>query len=321
MRETEIIDYIRTLADTGHRNPDVIQSIGDDCAILRPRAKQDLVFTCDFVLEGRHFARETHSAADIGYKALARSLSDIAAMGGEPVFFLVSLAVPFESRSAWIGGFYRGLLACAATYNIVLAGGDLARFGKIAADVTCCARVPRGKALLRSGAKSGDAIYVTGELGGAALGLATRRGKAWRRHLRPEPRIEAGILLRRLGVSSAMDISDGLSSDLHRMCMASGAAADIDEKLPIAPGASIEQALHGGDDYELLFTAPKRLKVPERVVGVRVTRIGVITSGPPGLIRFQGARLLPGGYDHFDNAPPSQSGLARSRLRSRRRFD
>ncbi len=299
MRETEIVERIRQLAGAGHRNREVIKGIGDDCAIVRPGRSEDFVFTSDFVLEDRHFSLETHSAADVGHKALARSLSDLAAMGSEPVFCLVSLAVPSERDGRWIQSFYQGLLRLAGKYHVTLAGGDLAKFDKVVADVVCCGRVPRGKALLRSGAKSGDQIYVTGELGGAALGLGSGRGQALRRHLRPEPRIEAGIVLRRRGVSSAIDLSDGLSIDLRRLCLASGVGAELGPDIPVARGATLEQALHGGDDYELLFTGAPRSNVPNRVAGLAVTRIGMITEGPPGAVRFRGAQLEPRGWDHF----------------------
>ncbi len=199
--------------------------------MLRPRANEDLVFTSDFVLEGRHFTLETHTAADIGHQALARSLSDLAAMGSEPVFCLVSLAIPAQLGSAWVQRFYKGLLSLAAKYKVTLAGGDLARFDKVVADVICCGRVPRGQAILRSGAKPGDRIYVTGALGAAAHAFAFRRGP-----LHPEPRIQAGIALRRLGVSAGMDLSDGLSLDLHRLCLESSVSAELEPDLPIAPG-------------------------------------------------------------------------------------
>ncbi len=175
MRELQIIERIRKLAKHGYQNRAVVRGIGDDCAILRPGANEDFVFTSDFVLEGRHFVLGTHTPADIGHKALARSLSDLAAMGSEPVFCLVSLAVPAKLGTRWIDQFYKGLLALAAKFKITLAGGDLARFDKVVADVICCGRVPRRKAILRSGAKPGNGIYVTGELGAAAHGLAVRQ--------------------------------------------------------------------------------------------------------------------------------------------------
>jgi thiamine-monophosphate kinase len=262
--------------------------------VLRPRSDEDLVFTSDFVLEGRHFTLETHTAADIGHQALARSLSDLAAMGSEPVFCLVSLAVPAQLGSSWVQRFYKGLLSLAAKYKITLAGGDLARFDKVVADVICCGRVPRGQAILRSGAKPGDRIYVTGALGAAAHAFALRRGP-----LHPEPRIQAGIALRRLGISAGMDLSDGLSLDLHRLSLESRVSADLESDLPIAPSASLEEALHGGEDYELLFTVSPKKKLFKKIAGLPVTQIGTITQGRAGRVRFKGRPLKAKGFDHF----------------------
>ncbi|MFL6352745.1 MAG: thiamine-phosphate kinase [Bryobacteraceae bacterium] len=294
MRETAIVQRIRALAECGGWAKAIIKGIGDDAAILRPRPNEDLVFTSDFVLESRHFTLETHTAAEIGHQALARSLSDLAAMGSKPVFSLVSLAVPAQLGSSWVDGFYKGLLRLAARYGVRLAGGDLARFEKVVADVMCCGRLPRGQAIRRSGAKPGHQIYVTGTLGGAAHMFALR-GKSES----PEPRIQAGMALRRLGVSSGMDLSDGLSLDLHRLCLESDVGADLDSDLAIAPGASLEDALHGGEDYELLVTMPPNRKVPKKVAELPLTRIGSITEGPAGQIRFRGRLLKPKGFDHF----------------------
>jgi thiamine-monophosphate kinase len=299
MRETQLVERIRKLARAGSTGKRIIKGIGDDCAILRPDSNEDLVFTSDFVLEGRHFTLDTHSPADIGHKALARSLSDLAAMGSEPVFCLVSLAIPAELTRTWISRFFKGLLALAARYKLTLAGGDLARFDKVIADVICCGRVPQGKALLRDGAKAGDRIYVTGELGASAHGLTTRRGSTWRRHLRPEPRIQAGLALRKLGVSAGMDLSDGLALDLHRLCIESSVSAELSSNLPVAPGASLEQAIYGGEDYELLFTAPAKSKIPAAIAQLPITLIGFITNGPPGRISLEGRPLQPKGFDHF----------------------
>ncbi|MBV9156262.1 MAG: thiamine-phosphate kinase [Acidobacteriaceae bacterium] len=299
MRETQIVDLVRKLARTGPPHKEVVQGIGDDCAILRPAPHQDFLFTCDVTLEDRHFTLDTHTAADIGHKALARSLSDLAAMGAEPVFCLVSLAIPERLANVWVQGFYKGLLSLAAKQGMTLAGGDLARFNKVVADLVCCGKVPEGQAILRSGAKPGDRIYVTGELGASAHGLATRLGKAWRRHVRPEPRVEAGIALRRLGVSAGMDLSDGLSLDLRRLCLESKVRADIDSDLPIARAATLEEALHGGEDYELLFTASPKTNVPEKIGVLPITAIGFIRTGTPGRVLFKGRPLPPKGFDHF----------------------
>ncbi len=298
MNETEIVKRIRQIATEGHRNKAILHGIGDDCAVMRPRANEDLVFTTDFVLQDRHFTLDTHKAADVGHKALARSLSDLAAMGSAPVFCLVSLAVPSTLSAKWTEQFYRGLLALASRYNITLAGGDLSRFEKVIVDVMCCGSVPRGKALLRSGAKQEDRIYVTGELGASALGLATKKGSAWKRHLRPEPRIEAGIALRKLGVSACMDLSDGLSLDLYRLCLESGVSAELFPNVPVANGATLHHALHGGEDYELVFTAPAKRKIPTTLG----TEIGTITGGVPGQVLYDGQVLTPGGFDHFRQA-------------------
>jgi thiamine-monophosphate kinase len=299
MRETAVVDRIRELAGRPTYSRNLIRGIGDDCAILRPRPKHDLVFTTDFVGEGRHFQLDTHSAADVGHKALARSLSDLAAMGSNPLFCLVSLAIPAELGGQWVDGFYRGLLRLAARHRATLAGGDLARFDHVIADVMCCGEVPLGRALLRNGARPGDCIYVTGELGGSALGLTTRSGRAWKRHLRPEPRVSAGLHLRGLRVSSCMDLSDGLALDLHRLCRESGVAAKLSGSVPIARGATLEDALRGGEDYELLFTAPPKSKIPPRLGNLPVTELGEITKGRPGRITFGGDVLQPKGFDHF----------------------
>lgn len=295
MNETEIVKRIRQIARAGPSNKAILHGIGDDCAVMRPGANEDLVFTTDFVLQDRHFALDTHKAADVGHKALARSLSDLAAMGSEPVFCLVSLAVPEDLSTKWTEQFYRGLLALASRYNVTLAGGDLSRFEKVIVDVICCGSVPRGKALLRSGAKPGDRVYVTGELGASALGLTTKKGTAWMRHLRPEPRIEAGIALRKLGVSACMDLSDGLSLDLHRLCLESGVNAELSPNLPVAKGATVHQALHGGEDYELVFTAPAKKKI----LVTTGTAVGTIMAGVPGQIFYNGQLLTPAGFDHF----------------------
>jgi thiamine-monophosphate kinase len=297
MRETQIIDRIRTLALETPHPPQLITGIGDDCAVFRPDAREDLVFTTDFTIEGRHFLKQTHTAFDVGYVALARSLSDLAAMGAAPVFCLVSLAVPPGLETRWLPRFYRGLLSMARASGMALAGGDLASADRIVADVMCCGRVPRGKALVRSGAKPGDSIYVTGSLGSSALGLATCRGAAWKRHLRPQPRLAPGLALRNIPATAAMDLSDGLSLDLQRLCRESGVAADLTGDLPLAKGATLEQALHGGEDYELLFTASA--KVRDRLAGIPVTRIGTIRRGAAGQVTFRGTPLEPLAFDHF----------------------
>jgi thiamine-monophosphate kinase len=294
MRETDIIERIRRLTLKNYRDKTLKRGIGDDCAIVTPRAGEDLVFTSDFVLEDRHFRLATHSPAAIGEKALTRSLSDLAAMGAEPVFCLVSLAVPRNPGGVFVDGFYKGLLRTANRYCISLAGGDLARFDKVIADVMCCGRVPRGKSLLRSGAKAGQRIFVTGRLGAAAHAFAAGRP------ILPVPRLEAGVALRKLGVPAAIDLSDGLSLDLARLCRESKVGAEIfASRLPLAGHATLGEALHGGEDYELLFTAPAQIKMPARIGKLQVTEIGVITRLHPGVVLLDGQPLQSKGFDHF----------------------
>jgi thiamine-monophosphate kinase len=227
------------------------------------------------MIEDVHFTR-AQSASSIGERALARSLSDIAAMGGNPKFCLVAMAA---SEPKWIEGFYRGLLRLAKRTGTTLAGGDLARDDKLHCDVMVCGSVPRGKALRRDGARAGDSIFVSGRL-----------GKPWDRRI--QPRLALGQGLRGLA-TACIDLSDGLSLDLHRLCVASNVAAEID-RVPVVRGATLEKALHGGEDYELLFTLPEGAIAPRGV-----TRIGRAIRGAPGQIHFQGRPLAPRGYDHF----------------------
>jgi thiamine-monophosphate kinase len=296
--ELQLIERIRARAPQ-LRASGVALGMGDDCAVYHARgASEDLLFTTDLLVEDVHFRRETHRAADIGWKALARGLSDIAAMGGDPRFCLVSLALAPWNDARWLDGFYRGLLQLAAREKTALAGGDLGRSAKTTCDIVVCGAAPRGKWLRRDGARAGDGIYVSGDLGGSTLGLETSKGAARRKHLRPEPRLALGRFLRaRLKVTAAMDLSDGLSLDLHRLSKASGLSAEI-EAPPIFRGASLAHALHGGEDYELLFTVAGR-SVPARFEGLRLTRIGTMRKGRAGEVRMNGAVLEPQGYDHF----------------------
>ncbi|MFN0168515.1 MAG: thiamine-phosphate kinase [Bryobacteraceae bacterium] len=301
LSESAILDRVARAVHIP-RGSIVRTGIGDDCAIIRPRGTtEDLLFTTDLLLENVHFRRDTHSAVDVGHKALARGLSDIAAMGGVPRFCLLSLAVAGWTTPRWIDGFYKGLLRLAARHQMPLAGGDLARAELVACDIVVCGAVPRGKALLRSGARPGDLVYVSGHLGGAALGLWHGSGSGWKCHLRPEPRVELGQMLRKsLHATAAMDLSDGLSLDLWRLCERSGVGAEIDD-VPVFTGASLELALHGGEDYELLFTVRPRQVVPAAFEGIPLTRIGrVVVHRGRERVRFRGEPLAPAGYDHFN---------------------
>ena len=270
-----MIEKIRKLAARGRP---IAVCIGDDCAVFHPRAGQDLLFKTDPLIEDIHFQRDL-APAIVGHRALARNLSDIAAMGGDPQFCLVSLALPEDLGERWIDRFYGGLMKLAQRTGTALAGGHLARAEKIFCDVIVCGSVPRGRALLRSGARPGDALYVSGKL-----------GRPWERRF--EPRLALGRSLRGRA-TSCIDISDGLSLDLFRLCRASQVAAVV-ERVPIARGASLERALHGGEDYELLFTMPEGRAAPPGT-----TRIGSMVRGKPGAVRFKGEPLAPRGYQHF----------------------
>jgi thiamine-monophosphate kinase len=249
----------------------IAPAIGDDCAVL-PNGRTDLLVTTDQFIEDVHFRRRTHTAGDVGWAALARGLSDIAAMGGEPRYAFVSIALPAWADERWLRSFYRGLLALAQRSGVELSGGDLSHAPKFYCDCAVIGDCPRGKALRRAGAKPGDYVYVSGPLG--------------RPKKRPQPRLEIGRSLR--GVATAcMDVSDGLSMDLARLCEASAVGAQL-ETIPIARGATLEQALHRGEDYELLFTASRRLDFP---------RLGRITVEPD--ITLAGRPLPQLGYDHF----------------------
>ena len=275
--------------------------LGDDCAVVRPPApNEELLFTTDMIVEDVHFRRRTQSPAALGRRALARGLSDIAAMGGDSRYTLVSLALPTWAGRRWLKEFYRGLLALSKETGTALAGGDLSRADKLVCDVVVCGSVPKGKALRRDRARPGDAIYVSGSLGGAALGLRTGKGKARKRLSEPEPRLRLGRHLRRkVRVGAAMDLSDGLSLDLHRLSEASAVAAVVDRPLPVFPGAALEDALHGGEDYELLFTVRSGAKVPRSFEGIPLTRIGTMQAGKPGTIEAFGWTIEPAGWDHF----------------------
>src|ERR1700733_2632962 len=243
MTELALVERIRKMAGHG---PGIQLGIGDDCAIYRPKPGEELLFTTDQFIEGVHFRPDLPAAA-IGERALARSLSDIAAMAGEPRFCLVSLAVSAQEQDKWILAFFRGLLALARKTGTALAGGDLARAPKVHVDVMVCGSAPKGKALRRDGARPGDSLWVSGRL-----------GRPWDRKIRP--RLDLASALRGRA-TACIDISDGLALDLHRICIASGVAAELDQ-VPIARGSTLDRALHGGDDYELLFTLPGKAKGP-----------------------------------------------------------
>lgn len=294
--------------------------IGDDCAVLRPPAGHEIVVTTDLCLEGRHFRRDWHTPESAGHRCLARGLSDLAAMGAKPLAAFLSLALPLGTDSKWTAGFFRGLRALANTAAVPLAGGDTAQAPgqHILADIVLLGSVPAGKSLLRSTARAGDLLYVSGRLGGSAAeleslakspGTAKGTGEPGQHpQLFPSPRLALGqALLRRSLATACIDISDGLSTDLKHLCDASHLSAQIDlPSLPIHPFATgrIDLALHGGEDYELLFAANPATRVPRKVSGIDITRIGKFTPRRAGAVmtaideRGTRRRLPAQGWEH-----------------------
>jgi thiamine-monophosphate kinase len=212
----------------------------------------------------------------------------------------VSLALAGWTTPAYVKDFYRGLRQLGDRFDVRIIGGDITQAQQFACDIVVIGGVGEGQSLRRHTARPGDRICVTGMLGGAALGLESEKGAAWRRHLRPEPRVKEGAVLRRQwGATSCMDLSDGLALDLHRLCVASGVAADLDWRLPLFPGAALRHAVLGGEDYELLFTMPADKPVPEEIEGTMVTPIGRIVEGKPGVMHFARKPLAAEGWDPF----------------------
>jgi thiamine-monophosphate kinase len=332
--ELRIIDRIQARASTSSA---VRLGIGDDCAILKPPPHRELLVTTDFSLEGRHFRRTSHTPASIGHRTLARGLSDLAAMGAKPLAAFLSLAMPksVARNPRWLDGFLDGFLSLAAEHNVPLAGGDTAESPTeaILADIVLLGSAPTNRALRRSTARPGDLLYVTGALGGAAAEFSTlsaRRKPTTPKattlltthyslhtaspHLFPQPRLAVGqALLRRRLATACIDLSDGLSTDLAHLCTASNVAAELDlAALPLHPlaaalddRAQITALLHGGEDYELLFTAAPSTKIPRSIANIPITRIGRIlkphAAKPQMTILSDNDRfgLQPQGWEHF----------------------
>jgi thiamine-monophosphate kinase len=331
-------DFIRRLKERTSQTEGSsgITGIGDDAAIFQTTAGKETVITTDLLVEDIDFCRTTTPAYLLGHKALAVSLSDIAAMGARPRWVLTSIGV---TKDVWENDFterfYDGLLELASRYNVHLIGGDTSRtIEKIVIDSIVLGECATGAAVKRSSAQPGDQVFVTGSLGAAAGGLRLiERGAHLAdqnfsqaetqvldhlllRHLQPEPRVGWGMILGQERLASSMiDISDGLSSDLNHLCNESNVGALIESGLlPIDNHVvelcgrraldPLQLALHGGEDFELLFTVnPKNVaRLPRRVDGVEITRIGEIKTAPQGVQLSEGARvwdLKPGGWKHF----------------------
>ena len=300
------------------RSKTLAVGLGDDAALWTPARGRQTVLTCDWFLEGSHFLRDKHPADAVGWKCLARAVSDIAAMGGEPRFFLLGLALPSSLAGKWLDEFLGGLKRAAKVLGCFAAGGDTTRQANVLITITVIGEVRPGRAILRSGAKPGDLIYVSGILGEADLGLRQLRKQrgvarpsnaALRKHLYPEPRLALGQWLAANRLATAMmDLSDGLSTDLPRLCAASRVGARIEmDSLPASsflPAAEAREfALHSGDDYELLFTvnAKNAHRLPQRFRGVPLTCIGEITKHRRIFLqdKQKAEPLRSGGWDPF----------------------
>ncbi|HEV3483588.1 MAG TPA: thiamine-phosphate kinase [Candidatus Acidoferrales bacterium] len=333
-QEDQLIERIRRAIPSRNRGT-LRLGIGDDAALISPRKGFEWVLSCDAFLESVHFLVNSHPADSIGFKALARATSDLAAMGAHPRIFLLTLALPNARTGKWLDEFLGGMGRAARKLGITIAGGDLTSSSKISISVTVLGEVSRGLAIKRFGARPGDILFVSGRLGGAKLGLeliksgalttASSKQKTYRKllrpHLYPQIRVGLGAWLAARRIASAMiDISDGLSTDLARLCAASGVGARIwAERVPCVkvPSRSaskllpalkldpLQMALHGGDDYELLFSVPHRnVQRLRRAPGFsEIASIGEIERG--GQIKLvdkdgRSKRLRPGGWDPFE---------------------
>jgi thiamine-monophosphate kinase len=300
----------------------VIVGIGDDAAVVEPDRNALEVLTTDCQVEGVHFDQAFVAAADIGHKALAVNLSDVAAMGAAPRIALLSLVLPPEWPVANVDALLDGMLSLAGRARTSIVGGNISRSpGPLIVDVTVAGSVHRRRVLTRAGARAGDELYVTGRLGGSAAGLRMlsaaaasplRRDelatdKCVMRYLRPEPRTRFGVMLgRNRAASACVDLSDGLADGVRQIGEASGLGAIVDvESLPVERGATLRDALAGGEDYELLFAISSRMRsrlksVQRLVKGLEVTRIGRLTSERAMVLSRNGTtEPLPQGFVHF----------------------
>jgi len=323
--ENELIKKIEGALGRRRNAIDTVRlGMGDDAALFRPEPGHETILTCDWFLEGTHFLRDKDPPDSVGWKCLARAVSDIAAMGGVPRCFLLSLALPTSHTGRWLKAFLGGLGRASRRFQCALAGGDTTRRKEILINITVVGEAHTGRAILRSGARPGDVLCVSGSLGEAELGLqilrksrgpASSKNPVLKKHLYPEPRLALGQWLSKKRIASAMmDVSDGLSCDLPRLCAASGVGALVESaRIPQMRNADRAQkyglaplalALHSGDDYELLFTVPlrKAKSLPASFQGVALTHIGRITKGSKLVTLEENGRerpLVSRGWDPF----------------------
>ena len=312
--EDELLTAIgRVLSGTG---PEVLVPVGDDAAVVR-RGAGDLVLSTDALVEGTHFDRAMSTPRDIGYKAIAASISDIAAMAASPRYALCALTLSDDVDAGWTMELFGGMREASDEFACTLIGGNLARGADVTVAITVTGEVARGAAVRRGGAKPEDVVVVTGTLGGAAAGRRlARRGAPWtedeldaiHHHERPAPRVGEAPVLARNGATAMIDVSDGLARDLARLCEASGVGVRLDPAaVPAHPAAAEGEALGGGEDYELLATMPSAGAVVDAaseladVFATPLTAIGTITTEGLQTVDDSGKThpLEPSGWDHF----------------------
>jgi thiamine-monophosphate kinase len=315
LSERELLTAIRkVLSGAG---PEVRVAVGDDAAVVAP-GSGELVLTTDALVEGSHFSLGTTSARDLGSKAVSVNVSDVAAMAASPRYALCALTLTKDVDAAWVMELLGGMREAADEYALWLVGGNLARGTEVTVAVTVVGEVAPGRAVIRSGAQPGDRLVVTGMLGGSAAGrrlMALRtvpseeQRAAIQRHARPTARVGEAAVLARHGATSMIDISDGLSLDLSRLCEASGVGARVEiAVVPIDPSATLEEALGGGEDYELLATLPdeEAVEAASNVLredfGLHLTEIGTMAEGE-AIVGVGGdgeeRPLEARGWDHF----------------------
>ena len=313
LTEDLLIDAVRRVLSA--TDPAGIVGPGDDAAVVTS-GSGELVMTTDALVEGVHFRRELTTPRDLGYKAIAVNVSDVAAMAASPRYALCALTLTEDTEAAWVVELAGGMRECCDEFALSLVGGNLSRGRDVTIAVTATGEVGPGRAVRRDGARPGHRLVVTGSLGGAAAGRRLTSQRSWtdderdalHRSMRPTPRVGEAAVLAANGVAAMIDVSDGLAIDLSRLCDASGTGARLErDRIPVHPAATIEEALGGGEDYELLAAMPDdeavglaRAELDDRF-GVPLTQIGTIVDG--GLVEVGGdgaERPLPiEGWDHF----------------------
>jgi thiamine-monophosphate kinase len=313
LTEDQLIAAIRRVLSISA--PEVVVGSGDDAAVVTT-GSGELVLTTDALVEGVHFRRDVTTPRDLGYKAVAVNVSDIAAMAGSPRHALCALTLSDAVDAAWVVELAGGMKECCDEFALSMVGGNVARGPEVTVAVTVTGEVRPGRAVRRDGARPGDHLVITGSLGGSAAGLRLSSQRSWseeeldalHRHVRPTPRVgEAGVLAAH-GATAMMDVSDGLGLDLSRLCAASGTGARVElARIPLHPAATREEALAGGEDYELLATLPSAGAVDEaraelrEAFGVSLTEIGGIIERGLVAVGDDGAErpLETDGWDHF----------------------